>query len=733
MSSSAAILRSYDKAALDNSQFISSVSGRKLVLKKGGKLKAFGAAGFITAMIAVFAILFGTGNLVPSAISERLIEETDIQYADAVKSKEFVFQQAMFNGEIPEDTKQILEQNGVEVISADNGEVALKMEDKIITASSFISEVNSNVELYNAFTAATYGRAAYYYDESAEKVFRKIGTNRDNYTSKSSFDEVMSAKVGEGSDINVNSVSLVKKTRANEETGEEEVYYEYEENGPSANSNSPAGQFINEVREKNPALTALDSALYTADALKVADTISKEERSSLFFVTFMENISKMKAGDGNESKINEAMNFLYESADTEILDVETGEMVKSSGTALESPSLYAVLAGTKLKAEDVKNYSSDRILKTVENRAGVNNSGATISETVASSQKMKGSIGRFISSGLETASAALLNILEPTVSNSLMENSYDTIKGIDAGEFLVEGAVNVGKELAKASGASAGDTNAVNQYARLNNKILAMDAAADRLNRSPFDISSRNTFLGSIIYNFAISLQKTKGSLLSSASTILSTTKSATLSLLPTAYAAEESEGYLTTFGECETYGTIGAVGSAHCSEIATFDTSTLNDPFNDPGFIEFVNSNTSIGSNGERIVNKGSALARYILYNNERETPLGVVDGGILESLKQGSSISFISNILAMIKTFLGTTREERRIASGEAFVNSSANPDWQVYKYAQRYVSLARATSALKQYSKGSTAYNNIRFFEGNENPVVAFLNEYYLLADN
>lgn len=734
MSSSAAILRSYDKAALDNSQFISSVSGKKLVLKKGGKLKAFGAAGFITAMIAVFAVLFGTGNLIPSAISERLIEETDIQYADAVKSKEFVFQQAMFNGEIPDDTKQILKQNGVEVISTDGGEVALKMEDKIITASNFINEVNSNVELYNAFTEATYGRAAYYYDESAEKVFRKIGTNRDNYTSKSSFDEVMSAKVGEGSDINVNSVSLVKKTRTNEETGEEEVYYEYEENGPSANSNSPAAQFINDVREKNPAPTALDSALYTADALKVADTISKEERSSLFFVTFMENISKMKAGDGNESKINEAMNFLYESADTEILDVETGEMIKSSGTALESPSLYAVLAGTKLKAEDVKNYSSDRILKTVENRAGINNSGTTISETVASSLKMKGSIGRFISSGLETASAALLNLLEPTVSSSLMENSYSTIKGIDAGEFLVEGAVNVGKELAKASGASAGDTNAVNQYAKLNNKVLAMDAAVDRLNRSPFDTSSRNTFLGSIVYNFAISLRHNRGSLLSGASTIISTTKNSALSLLPTASAIEESEGYLTSFGECETYGTIGAVGSAHCSEIATFDISTLNDPFNDPGFIEFVNNNTSIGSNGERIVNKGSALARYIIYNDERETPLGVVDGGILESLKQGSSsIGFISNILAMIKTFLGTTREERRIASGEAFVNSSANPDWQVYKYAQRYVSLARATSVLKQYSKGSSAYHNIQFFEGDENPVVAFLNEYYLLADN
>ena len=54
--------------------------------------------------------------------------------------------------------------------------------------------------------------------------------------------------------------------------------------------------------------------------------------------------------------------------------------------------------------------------------------------------------------------------------------------------------------------------------------------------------------------------------------------------------------------------------------------------------------------------------------------------------------------------------------------------NEDWDTYKYAQRYVSLARATAALKQHSNDSTAYNNITYFEGSRNPVVAFLDEYY-----
>ena len=80
------------------------------------------------------------------------------------------------------------------------------------------------------------------------------------------------------------------------------------------------------------------------------------------------------------------------------------------------------------------------------------------------------------------------------------------------------------------------------------------------------------------------------------------------------------------------------------------------------------------------------------------------------------------------MIKMLLGTSESDQRIASGAAFVNSTSNDDWQTYKYAQRYVSLARATASLRKYAGDSTAYNNIQFFEGSENPVVAFTREYY-----
>ena len=736
--SSSEILLQNEKTALVKNQVISRVVG-KSANSGNGSSKSFGAGLFVVIMLVLFGVFFSSGNMIPSLIADRLIEETDVQYADAVESKKLVFQQALKEGNVPKDTAEILEDNGVSVGYVEEGKfvpanqheggLVLLMDDKIITAENFIGEISSNVRLYIAFTNATYSRAAYYYDDAAKEVFRELGTTRNNYGEDDTFDDVMTEMMKGGNNVEVNTVSKNKKTRINEETGEEETYYVYEENGGDAKLTDDAGQFISLVSGKNAASDTNESTLYAADSLKVADTVSKEQRSSLFYLIFMESISKMKAGEGNNSEVNAAMSYLHQSAETEVVDVKTGETKIVSGSPLESPSLYAILSGEQVNAEEVENYSSDRILKTVENKLGQKSGLSVIKSTVASTAKnLRSAIGKFIGAKNASPSLDTLEAVKPTVNKSLVDNSYDSIKGIDAGEFLVEGAVNVGKRLAKASGASAGDASAALAYQKLNTEVLAMDAKVDRINRSPFDITSKNTFLGSIVYNIA-KVGRKQNTILGRMNTLVSTVAVSVKNLLPATFADDEKEGYLSTFGDCETYATINAVGSAHCSEIATFDTSTLDDPFNDEGFIEFVNQNTTLTDSGKRVINKGSALSNYIIYNNKRSAPLGTTDGGILESLKSGSSsINYVSDILKMIKGYINSDDDSKRIATGAAFVNSASNSDWQTYKYAQRYVSLARATEVMRQYSNDTTAYNQLRFFEGDTNPVVAFINEYF-----
>ena len=739
------ILQQSENDAVGDNQFISHVSGKNIIkTNQKNSYKKFGAAGLLTAMIVVIAVLFSSGNIIPSSISERLIEETDVQYADAVASKELVFQQALKNGDIPKNTFDILKTKGVLVGYVSNGEfietnqvsgeLSIKLNNKIISADNFIDEVSNNTQLYGAFNEATYSRAAYYYDESAEKVFKNIGTTRNNYNGTQSFEEVMDKMMGEGSDVDINTVSLIEEQEKNQETGEIETHYYYAANGESAKIKNGVDKYIDAVNEKTRAESKAQATLESANSLKVADTMTKEKRSSLFYSLIMENISKMMAGDGNTSKINDAMNYLHERTETEMVDVNTGEIIKVKGSPLDSPSLYAILSGSDVDIKSIENYSSDRILKLSENIINSKSNKETINNTVSSASSSRGLIGRLVSRGNESSDLSILNLSKPIINSSLSDNSFKTINGVAAGEFLVEGAVNVGKELAKQSGASAGDESAVLAYTRMNNSILAMDAAVDRLNRSPLDITSKNTFLGSIVHNLAITLysnQKYNG-LFSGINKVFSATQKSIVGLLPGAYA-DNLSNYLTKFGACETYASIGAVGSAGCAEIATFDTSTLDNPFNNPEFVSFVENNTEMSSSGKRTIKNDSVLADYIIYNNERVTPLGVTDGGILDSLSSNSSsVSFISNVTNMIKLFSETSQEHKRIASGEAFVNSVNNQEWQKYKYAQRYVSLARATAALRQYADNSTAYNNMLYFEGNENPVMAFLENYYKLAN-
>ena len=725
------LLRANERSAAVNgrdvdSQIANRVTGKHERVFLGGakKRKSVGAIGLITLMLFVLVLLFSFGNLIPAAILDRLIEATDVQYADATESKFLVFQQALANGDVPENTVKRLAVNGITV----NGNT-LEFKGKTISAENFINKVHSDIEFYNAFNASTYDRAAYYYDESAEKVFDKIGTSRNNYTATSYFDNVMGKLMGEGSNINISNVGLFEEE--DEETGEKRVRYEVINGG--ASSKSSAEDFVNTVAENSLAGDGLTATLYATDALNTADTVSKEQKSSIFFMALMENVSKMKAGDGNSSKINEAMNFLYNERESSIVDVNSGEIVTSKGSALDSPSLYAILAGTQIDGSKVENYASDRVLKTVENKVGVSAVGDEVKDgnVTSTDTKIRGMIGRLLEILGVQADAETLSSITPTIDNSMVDNSFEDTNGIYAGELLVEGAVNVGKELAKASGATAGDAGATKEYAKLNDTILALDAEADRISRSPFDITSRNTFLGSIIYKLGVGVARSNfgGVLNTMSSSIGNVVGKAINTFSPNSHAEDEGTQYLTNFGDCETLNSVGAVGSVGCSEVASFDTSTLNDTFNDPEFIAFVEANTTINESGQRVIIDGSVLADFIKYNDERITPIGVMDGGILESLQGGFiKIPFISDIISMIKAWLGASDEEKAIATGEAFINSSSNSNWSTYKYAQRYVSLARATESLRQYDGGETAYNDLRYFEGNDNPVIAFLENYY-----
>lgn len=734
------VLRSNEESAAENNQIVYSGTGKsgkksKLKMKKG-----FGAVIFITLMIVVFLVFFSAGNLIPTAISERLIEETDVQYTDAVQVKIRIFQDALAKGQVPANTAARLKNAGVLVgdgsasgFTESATGTSLKMGDKVITAGNFTNEVMKDARLYDAFTSATYGRAAYYYDEEAESVFKQQGISRNNYKDNGkSFDEVMTKAVGKGNKITVGDGeeghecrdSDGKVTTTESEAVSCSTTIETEEESAS----SDAGSFVNEVGSKNSDADA-------ASMLSIADSIATEQKSSKFYVSLMENISKMKAGDGSDSKINEAMNYLYREETTEVVDVTSGQVKTVTGSALESPSLYALLSGERLDAASVADYSTERILKTVTGGSAGDN--ALLGSYTSTASDIRGTIGRKKSSG---SASEVLQAVTPTLQSSLIDNSFESIKGVGAGELLVQGAVNVGASLAVRSGATVGDSTTVVAYRKATDEILALEAEVDRLHRSPLDITSKNTFLGSILYKFGVSTMKS-GTFLNKLASISRVAASSMSTILPRTYADDEKDSYMTNFGDCERMTAIGAVGTAGCSRNETFDMTTLD--INTDEYLTVVNNNVECDSEDVCRIKEGSMFEKFVKYNVGRITPVGVTDGGILKVLKEGENdgvenpdIPFISRVSDLLSSIwdkivnIFTKRENKRqdIATGAAFVNSSENSGyWDEYKYAQRYVSVVRATRALRMYDGDQTAYSNIPYV-GVDDPVLACLNEYY-----
>lgn len=787
-------LRSSEESALDNNQITTNFSGGKSKNGKKGKIsKGVAASAFIVLLIALFVGIFSSGNLMIDWIAQALKEATDVQYADAMMLRALIVQHALSdkNEEIPQNTAEMLRENGVLIGDMENGTFveskdgsSIQFNGKVIKAEDFMTEVHSDAALYDAFNKSTYSRSAYYYDEDAELAFQQLGVSRDNFSGDETFEEIMEEIMGEGSNIMVtngetsetmseseaetkpesptenennesnnsssenssqDSEAQQEEITDEEEEGEDEekddVCREVQKDGKTVKecdetktiNFKDAESFIKAVGAQNKSQSNDFATLNAADTLTLADSITEEQRSVKFYVAMMENIDKTKAGYGGESRINDMMNFLYRNVANEVVDVETGKIITVEGSMLESPSLYSILTKERLDVSKVANYSSEKILHIVGNRIDNTADMLTFQTTIAASDDDKGEIGRWMD-GSNGADTDALLLATKTISDSMVNNGFKTIGGITGGEFFVKGAINTGAALARRSGSSLGDEDEIKKYGRVSNTILALDAEADRLNRSPFDITSKNTFLGSLLFKFAVSSSQS-GSLLNKVASFSKVTASSIMSLFPMANADDEETSYMTTVGECDRLDmSVFAAGTATCQQNQTFDTSNYKELifYNDKAKA-VLDRNVRQRPDGTWEIIEGSDFEKFAKYNVERTTVAGAVDGIILEDLNNGESETLgmfdlrrvFNNFMKLIGFYNNGESgdsNERRLASGEVFVNTFFNDEWETtYKYAQGYFSAVRALNNLRSHDGDKTAYGDIPYV-GYGNPVLA-----------
>lgn len=820
-----ASLRNAENNALTNSTEKSYYTGSGR--EDPNQPKAKGKKKGIGTIVAIALTLIGGGTFLGSsnsllgpAMEALFTEATDTQYTSYALRTPQIMKYMLQGGNqttvtwygakkykfMSNSFKNRLSQFGIEVEGSGTSRV-LKWNDETISASDFIAKYHADADFRDAYSSAKRGRIATFFDKIADKIYQKLGLSRNLFSKfrqtndadadVTAFKDTMSSKF-EG---NTTNLSTGSNKLEEVKDGDGNTVYETKPNGdfeldadgnkipvtttkPDVDNVSGANKsgtsvvdaelqaesFVSGLASKAAAITGVLDAgcavLKVANLISMAVAANEIYQSINYFMGFMENISKMKAGYGDASAYHEVMNFLsttttsqvqkLEGGGTSFIDWASGAITGSApskkvedvtGAPLQANGMQLVLANAPAQKSTTQNYSLDRATNAVVRFLGFNTitaTGCALTQIAESALSMAVTIGTgglakivgsfFVSTVVNFAIASAINaavgFLVPTIAQALFTNVFETATGIPAGELFTKGASASNTRVGRSgSGQSLSSEDAAHAFNQATNTVLAMDAEIDRKNLSPFDISNKNTFFGSIAYSFAPILATTK---MTSIASLMRTTSTALASIGGRVSAEGENSSYMTTFGECSSLKDIGAVGDIYCNPVTTTDLSTIDMDPEDSTYKSVLTgsgsgsvTNLTCDSDGNCKINNDSNLARYITYCDGRDSPFGVLDSGILSNLEASNSaggfstilnsIPFVSDIVNIIDGLSSLDPINQGWATGANCVNSSSNSLWNSeMKYYQRYVEDQRILEQMGSY-------------EDSKNPVTAYEEAY------
>ena len=715
-------------------------------LKKGGFFKKFLLAKFaplalILALIAAIVIAFGSQSFLGAHIEALFTEATNTDYtAYNLRANEIMVEILSGKLEMPDYLRTRLEKEGIKVVN----DTTLEYDGTTITADNFISMYNGNVYFREAVTYARRGRIATFFDSAASSFYKKLGLSRDVLHSYSAtgdqtqddenYNTLMTNyyTTDGGSTINTAEESTVE----DEKTGEEETIVtatgEVVSSGAIASSTPEerAKAYLDSVGDKVTATTPGCAALQIGNIIATAIASNSRYIPAHEYMTTMESISKSKYGNSDGSAINSVLNWFTQSKTSTVYDARTGEKIELTGSPLESEGMRVVLGGLPADRTEARRYSLERSYETtnislansgliadackVERAAGVVLSIAALA--IPGSNLVRTTVGILlgatINTGVKIVASSVLSLLIPTIAEVMYTNPYTNAVGIAGGETFTLGAANINMLAAQQnSGSSGASKSQVLAYNSANNLTIAQQAEIDRKNYSPFDMSNKNTFLGSIAHSLtplASSL-----SLTSSVATLSSITHTSLASLNPT-YADGEDTTYLTSFGDyCEKTSEVGASSNIYCTMIAVNDLSTINVSEDDPEYQRVISESVEI-IDGKEVVKDNSPLADYITFWMGRYSMPGVYDANIANACEHRlTSVPVLTDIVAMVESI--SSDYCKSVADGSRYINSEDNPYWES---TEKYHQLWALTARVKE---------NLGFYNEEDNPVAVYRTHY------
>ncbi len=527
------------------------------------------------------------------------------------------------------------------------------------------------------------------------------------------------------------------------------------------------------------AATAADTTCSIIEGLMSIYTVVSAYQSIQFLnlVTgYLESVDKMKAGDGENSPINEYTKNLVTVGDTVETKSDGSQEVVARKTAMESKGMEWLFTNNAIDSNDtsVKNVNFESLMAGLGGLVGnisltakafeacgyvrVATATTNLVLTAMSFIPVAGQaitltqvavrIGAQVAVSAVVAGffSAVIPVIAKKVVNSIVKDTATEWFGEDLGNAMMLGA---GKYLGgngTTGGQGPGSKEKVIAYLGEQQTVIADEAKYQRAIRSPFDITSPYTFMGSLVYSILPMAYSSSG-LMSVVRSMSSLTSNSLVALSPTANAVDVNSS-ITSTGDCPLLETVGIQGDAYCNPYIITDTSTIKDS---PIEVENKVRNTldSKGRNNfnsDGSINGKSDLAKYITFCGQRTSPYGLKDSTIVDGLTgeakeindQNTSwwqklFSFIPGINDA-QNVLQSLQDASVLqwTTGEACVVSDDNPYWngtvtdkitgEIGEYHlqdyQRYTENERLLENMSpNYKSAVTAYLE-KYYE--ENPV-------------
>ena len=181
MSYAATELNSFYKASRGNASSLSKNKKKNLMQKL---LKASPLIILLLIITGFGVLIFAPMAVLPSMLHDKLAEVFDIQWSNNVMDLTTIFGQTLKQGRLDKETTERLkeknvlvgyEENGSFVETNDHSEgLVLKYRDEIISATTLPGAME-DVGLFDAvvYSSPAFSRAAGYYDETAQKIFKR--------------------------------------------------------------------------------------------------------------------------------------------------------------------------------------------------------------------------------------------------------------------------------------------------------------------------------------------------------------------------------------------------------------------------------------------------------------------------------------------------------------------------------------------------------------------------------